>query len=221
MSICSIANTFLPNNSSASHLSQASVIDLTKNLEKASQDQADDSVIRSILKKLPIGGGNDTDAKISEADAMKEKSQAYEFNPDDVAPPEVQQQLWELLVWRDGVFREVVGMIEMVPGLESLIDSLTNALNACELIAAAAMSHFHFIDPSIFIRCLYCFGSLFNCMSILLFRIAPRIHVFPVAHPSTSHGRAKRREQGRHRFGRPVRGWHGSVKYRPQSHNLV
>lgn len=77
---------------------------------------------------------------------MKEKSQAYEFNPDDVAPPEVQQQLWELLVWRDGVFREVVGMIEMVPGLESLIDSLTNALNACEFIVAAATSYFRVIN---------------------------------------------------------------------------
>lgn len=68
---------------------------------------------------------------------MKEKSQAYQFNPDDIAPPEVQQQLWELLKWRDGIYREVVGMIEMVPGLESLLDNLSNALNACELSVTA------------------------------------------------------------------------------------
>ncbi|THH02345.1 hypothetical protein EW026_g505 [Hermanssonia centrifuga] len=113
------------------HLSQASVVDLSKNLADAQQNGVDPSLIRSILKKLPIGGGaDDADTKMSEADAMQEKSKAYQFNPDDVAPPEVQQQLWELLKWRDGIFREVIGMIQMVPGLSDLIDSLTNALNA-------------------------------------------------------------------------------------------
>ncbi|KAJ3526869.1 hypothetical protein NM688_g8205 [Phlebia brevispora] len=113
------------------HLSQASVVDLSKNLANASQNQADSSMLRNILDKLPIGGGSDdTEAKMSQAEVMKEKSQAYRFDPDDVAPPEVQQQLWELLQWRDSIYREVLGMIEMVPGLESLMDALSNVLNA-------------------------------------------------------------------------------------------
>ena len=61
---------------------------------------------------------------------MKEKAQAYEFNPDDIAPPEVQQQLFQLLKWRDDIYRDILKKIEMVPGLEELIDNLTNALNA-------------------------------------------------------------------------------------------
>ena len=47
-------------------------------------------------------------------------------------PPEVQQQLWDLLKWRDGVYRDVIRQLEMVPGLSELIDNLTDALNACK-----------------------------------------------------------------------------------------
>ena len=116
-----------------SHLSQASVVDLSKRLQDASQNQGDTSVIKDILSKLPIGGGSgSTDEKMSQADVLKQKSQAYHFNPDNVASEEVQEQMWELLQWRDGIFRQVVGMIEMVPGLDTLMDNLTNALNACQ-----------------------------------------------------------------------------------------
>lgn len=45
---------------------------------------------------------------MNQADEMKEKSKAYEFNPDDVAPPEVQEQLLNLLKWRDDIYREVL-----------------------------------------------------------------------------------------------------------------
>ena len=63
---------------------------------------------------------------------MEQKAQAYHFDPNNIASPEVQKQLIDLLKWRDGVMRDVVETIEMVPGLSDLIDSLTNAINACE-----------------------------------------------------------------------------------------
>ncbi|KAL4251519.1 von Willebrand factor A domain-containing protein 7 [Abortiporus biennis] len=112
------------------HLSQASVVDLSKNLNDASQN-GDNSFInlKEILHKLPIGGG-DTDSKMDQADAMHQQSKAYEFNPDNIAPPEVQQQLLQLLKWRDDIYRDILQKIEMVPGLSDLIDNLTNALNA-------------------------------------------------------------------------------------------
>jgi hypothetical protein len=75
--------------------------------------------------------GSGEDDKMGKGDELKEKSKAYNFNPDDVAPPEVQQQLWELLKWRDEIFREVLRRMEMIPGLTDLIDALTDALNAC------------------------------------------------------------------------------------------
>ena len=55
-----------------SHLSQASVVDLSANLNNASQNGGDSSLLRSLLEKLPIGGGSDED-KVSQADAMQER----------------------------------------------------------------------------------------------------------------------------------------------------
>lgn len=84
--------------------------------------------MKDILGKLPIGGGSD---KAEQAEDIKRK--AIDINPDDIAPKEVQQRLTEILRWRDGVYRDIVKKIEMVPGLNELIDQLTNALNACSL----------------------------------------------------------------------------------------
>lgn len=135
------------------HISQSSVTDLSQKMSNVSfatthplhswfnvtfvrhaQAQNSDGNsnidnLKNLLSKLPIGGNA---ADTSEAEDLSEKSKAYEFNPDDVAPPEVQQQLLELLKWRDGVYRDILSKIEMIPGLEDLIDTLTNALNACE-----------------------------------------------------------------------------------------
>ena len=62
---------------------------------------------------------------------MQAQSKAYHFDPNNIAPPEVQRQLFGLLKWRDNVYRNVVAKIEMVPGLDDLLEELTNALNAC------------------------------------------------------------------------------------------
>ncbi|OJT08483.1 hypothetical protein TRAPUB_666 [Trametes pubescens] len=109
------------------HLSQASVVDLTKKMDDAQSDNNSLGNLQSILKKLPIGGSDD---KMGEADSMQEKSKAYNFDPNNVAPPEVREQLWQLLKWRDGIFRDIIAKIDMIPGLSDLIDGLTNALNA-------------------------------------------------------------------------------------------
>lgn len=111
------------------------MVDLSQNLANATQNDSDSGLLRSLLEKLPIGGSNDEE-KVSQADAMKEKAKAYQFNPDEIMPPDVQAQLMELLRWRDDIYRDVLKKIEMVPGLDSLIDALTNALNACEILIA-------------------------------------------------------------------------------------
>ncbi|PIL31522.1 hypothetical protein GSI_06224 [Ganoderma sinense ZZ0214-1] len=112
------------------HLSQASVVDLSKKMDEASKgDNNRLGALQSILKSLPIGGSN-ADDKMGEADNMQEQAKAYHFDPDNVAPPEVRERLWKLLNWRDNVYRDVIKKIEMVPGLSDLIENLTNALNA-------------------------------------------------------------------------------------------
>ncbi|RDX51974.1 Het-C-domain-containing protein [Lentinus brumalis] len=111
------------------HLSQASVVDLSKKMDEAT-NQDNDTIgnLRALISKLPIGGGDDE--KMGEADDMQAKAQAYNFDPDNIAPPEVQEQLWQLLKWRDDIYRDIIKKIEMVPGLSDLIENLTNALNA-------------------------------------------------------------------------------------------
>lgn len=69
---------------------------------------------------------------MNQGEEIHAQSKAYNFDPDNIAPPEVQQQLIALLKWRDGIYRDVLAKIEMVPGLSNLIEELTNALNACE-----------------------------------------------------------------------------------------
>ncbi|KAI0274933.1 heterokaryon incompatibility Het-C [Gloeopeniophorella convolvens] len=111
------------------HLSQASVTDLSQKMNDASNaDQAGMiSTIKNLLSKIPHGGGS---SDMDQAESLQAESKAYSFNPNNVAPPEVQQKLWALLKWRDGVFRSVSEKIERIPGLETLIDNLTDALNA-------------------------------------------------------------------------------------------
>lgn len=109
------------------HLSQASVTDLTQKMNDVSQGDNNTNVIKDILSKLPIGG---SDNKMSEGEQIQAQSKAYNFDPNNIAPPEVQQQLLALLKWRDGVYRDVVKTMEMIPGLDDLIDQLSNALNA-------------------------------------------------------------------------------------------
>ncbi|KAJ3830304.1 Het-C-domain-containing protein [Lentinula raphanica] len=112
------------------HLSQASVTSLSQKMSDASNNSnasMNIEKLRAIFAKLPIGG---SDEKMNQAEQLQQESKAYNFNPDDIAPPAVQKQLLEMLVWRDGIFRWITEKIEMIPGLSSLIDELTNALNA-------------------------------------------------------------------------------------------
>jgi len=86
------------------------------------------------LSKLSsLGGGGDSDSQMSHAEEMKRKSEAYHFDPNQNMPPEVVNDLKEVLRFHDDVLRDIIKKMEMVPGLTDLIDGLSNALNACEL----------------------------------------------------------------------------------------
>ncbi|THH19681.1 hypothetical protein EW146_g1532 [Bondarzewia mesenterica] len=113
------------------HISQASVTDLSQKMDDASNSDQDSNVskLKDLLSKIPLGG-SDSSSQMNEAESLHQASKAYNFNPDDVAPKEVQQQLWALLKWRDGIYRSILEKIEMIPGLSDLIDGITDALNA-------------------------------------------------------------------------------------------
>jgi hypothetical protein len=115
-----------------SKLSQASVTALSSKMtESSGSDDSTTNTLKNILSSLPIGGGAD---KMNQGEQLHAQAQGYHFNPDNVAPPEVQKQLLDLLKWRDGVYRDILKKLEMVPGLSDMLDQLTNALNACAYI---------------------------------------------------------------------------------------
>ncbi|KDQ14438.1 hypothetical protein BOTBODRAFT_32569 [Botryobasidium botryosum FD-172 SS1] len=111
------------------HLSEASVADFTKKMSDAKAQNPNDSPIakfRDILSKLPSSSGNEQ--RVQSAEAVRKD--AINFNPNNVAPEQVRQQLWTVLVWRDGMMKDIAKVIANIPGLEDLLEQLTNALNA-------------------------------------------------------------------------------------------
>ena len=91
------------------------------------------------MGKLKGLTGNDSDSQLNHAEEMKRKSEAYHFDPNRTLPPEVVNQLKEVLKFHDDVMRSIIKKMEMVPGLTDLIDGLSTALNACELSLAGSV----------------------------------------------------------------------------------
>ncbi|KAG6813997.1 hypothetical protein H0H92_004490 [Tricholoma furcatifolium] len=109
-------------------LSQASVTEITQKMNQAGDSDDNINKLKNILSKLPLGRGKD---EVEQGDEMSAAARAYHFDPDNIAPPEVQERLWQLLKWRDQVYREIIAKIEMVPGLANLLDEVADALNEC------------------------------------------------------------------------------------------
>lgn len=61
------------------------------------------------------------------------RKKAIGLDPNTIAPEQVRQQLWAVLKWRDGLMKDVARVIENIPGLEDLLEQLTNAMNACAI----------------------------------------------------------------------------------------
>ncbi|CAE7126780.1 unnamed protein product [Rhizoctonia solani] len=118
------------------HLSEASVSDLSKKMnELKNQDQSESPIakLRTILGRIPSSGGDQQQGAMDQGDQIRAKAfnfVPYDQNPDDVAPEEVQQRLLEILKWHDQVMRDITETIQNIPGLEKLLDELTNAMNA-------------------------------------------------------------------------------------------
>lgn len=134
---------------------------LSQKMSDAQSEGSEDSKLSS-LKDIfgKISGGSNGD-KMDEGEQLKAEAKAYNFNPDDVAPPDVQEKLLELLKWRDSVYRVILKKIESIPGLSDLLEQLTNALNAClclfHLGGCSEKSDSFFCGPC---RCVYYSGAL-------------------------------------------------------------
>ena len=60
-------------------------------------------------------------------------------------PPEVQQFLWDVLEWRDGMMRGLALGIESIPGLSDLLEQLTDVLNQCEPSVLYCIAYVHVV----------------------------------------------------------------------------
>ncbi|KAG8965531.1 hypothetical protein FRC03_000441 [Tulasnella sp. 419] len=112
---------------SQDHLSESSISDLSARVAKAKEadrQQSKIDVVKGLLGKVPSGGNNDD--KFQKPEEIK--ARAVNLDVDKVAPEEVQRQLWDALVWRDGVMRDITKIIENIPGLEDLLEQLNMAL---------------------------------------------------------------------------------------------
>ncbi|KAF9508911.1 hypothetical protein BS47DRAFT_1349872 [Hydnum rufescens UP504] len=112
------------------HLSEASLTDLTQHLGSAaaqSQSQGTSPIqtLTNLFSKIPSMGS--TNDKLQQGESMKKA--AINLDVNKVAPKEVQKQLWDVLVWRDGLMKDISNTIAKIPGLESLLDQFTEALN--------------------------------------------------------------------------------------------
>ncbi|KAK0486384.1 heterokaryon incompatibility Het-C [Armillaria novae-zelandiae] len=102
------------------HLSQASVTALNDKMSE-SQDSDVTEKLERLKKVMSLVGAT--------GEELQAQSQAYNFDPDNVAPPEVQEQLLDLLRWRDNLYRKISSIIETM-GLDEVLDEMSNALSA-------------------------------------------------------------------------------------------
>jgi hypothetical protein len=109
-------------------LSESSVSELSKKVSAAQGQENTLSTIKDVISQVP-SGGQDTQDDMQKADEIQKK--AYSFDPDNYTTEEVQQTLWEILVWRDTIMRKISVIIEKIPGMEAVLDQLTEALNVC------------------------------------------------------------------------------------------
>lgn len=111
-------------------LSQASVTALEHKVTDASkEDNKNTGALANLLSKIPTGGGANS---MEQTEEIHHAAQAYHFNPDNVCPPEVQQQLIATLRWRDNLFRNISKGIEAIPGLSNMLEELSLALSTCK-----------------------------------------------------------------------------------------
>ncbi|EGG08407.1 uncharacterized protein MELLADRAFT_71466 [Melampsora larici-populina 98AG31] len=116
-------------------LSSASIADLTAQMDEAqNQNKQSDGgrfeFIKSILSKLPLGGSNGDTTVNDDLDQMNQKKKAFDLDGriDQLAPEQLQQQLWDIFVIRDNLMRRIEELIEGVPGLGELLENLSLAL---------------------------------------------------------------------------------------------
>ncbi|KAJ7906270.1 heterokaryon incompatibility protein HET-C [Mycena leptocephala] len=120
------------------HLSQASVSDLNKELDKArstsntrggpgSMDSS--SVLRDLLFKLPGGSGSEMTREMEGIERIRAGPSQGGKRPEDMTPQELHGILWQVLSFRDSVAKKISHTIDKIPGLGPLIEKIMDSIS--------------------------------------------------------------------------------------------
>lgn len=110
------------------HLSEASISDLNKAMDdaKAKSSGSNRSSVQNLLgmlSKVP-GAGSDSVSR-----DLNDISRGPVSDPANMSPQEMYANLWKILELRDRIMKGIEATIEKIPGLNSLVEKLTNELN--------------------------------------------------------------------------------------------
>ncbi|KAJ7778275.1 heterokaryon incompatibility protein HET-C [Mycena metata] len=117
------------------HLSQASVSDLNKELDKARSvsntrsGPGGDTVLRDLLFSLPGGSGTEMSRELESVERIRAGPSQGGKRPEDMSPQELHAVLWQVLSFRDSVMKKISKTIEKIPGLGPLIEKITNSIS--------------------------------------------------------------------------------------------
>ncbi|CEQ40366.1 SPOSA6832_01974, partial [Sporobolomyces salmonicolor] len=114
------------------HISEASVSDLSKAMDGAKSRSMDSSgsanTLRKMLFDLPGGSGSGLSREMQDVEDIRTRASNGQMN--DMSPQELHKALWQVLVFRDNVVKAIESTIEKIPGLSSLVEKITNGVNA-------------------------------------------------------------------------------------------
>ncbi|KAG6836212.1 hypothetical protein H0H93_010271 [Arthromyces matolae] len=116
------------------HLSQASVTDLNKSLDKArsassSSRSGGGDVLRDLFFSIPGGGGSELSREMDAVERIRAGPSAGGKAPEQMTPQELHGVLWQVLTFRDSVMKKIEKTIEKIPGLNSLIEKIGDSIS--------------------------------------------------------------------------------------------
>ncbi|KAJ7740023.1 heterokaryon incompatibility protein HET-C [Mycena maculata] len=120
------------------HLSQASVSDLNKELDKARSASTTrsgpggsnpSSMLRDLLFKLPGGSGTEMSREMEGIERIRAGPAQGGKRPEDMSPQELHTVLWQVLSWRDSVMKKISKTIEKIPGLGPLLEKISDSIS--------------------------------------------------------------------------------------------
>ncbi|KXN89330.1 hypothetical protein AN958_05828 [Leucoagaricus sp. SymC.cos] len=125
------------------HLSEASVTDLNREMNKARSRSIEQStrsgpggapsdpgsLLRELFTSIPGGGGSDMSRDMDAIDRIRAGPAAGGKRPEDMSPQELHAVLWQVLEFRDSVVKKISQTIEKIPGLGPLIEKIADSIS--------------------------------------------------------------------------------------------